>query len=764
MKRRDFLQRVGWMTTAMGALQAGLTCLGDRYAQALAQPTSRKLALLVGINQYADTALNGCVTDVELQRELLIHRFGFNPSDILVLTDRDATRQKIVEAFVHHLSAQAGSGDTIVFHFSGFGRRVKLGETANVVQNTLVPIDNAQGTVNDLLEQTLQLLWRSLSTDRVTAVLDTSYVDTGNGVIGNLKIRSLKSPSLVLDREVESDFAAQLLSEVRTVSSKRQAQERSGPLPGVVLAAASSAALTSSSSPLSWGEKALEAQWNGFSAGLFTYALTQYLWTATPATTLHISLSRATGVVEQLAGPHQLPSLAGQDASVRSLPVYYLTPNAPWGAEGAISAVEEDGKTAQLWLGGLPASTIEAYGVNSILTVAQTVEDAQPVELQIRSREGLTVKAKLRNPEATEPFALQPGQLVQESVRMVPRHQSLTVAISTELERIERVDATSAFASIPHVSTTVTGESVQPADCLFSKVKEADLVKIAATSAKSEGSYGLFSPSQVLIANTIGEKGEAVKTAVRRIVPQLEALRAAKLLRQTDNLGSSRLRVKAVLEMAAPREQILMQRQPIRTQNPDRPLRESLDNEMLSLSIGSRIRYRLDNQEAFPVYFLLFGLDDTGSIISISRPSSVAISPLQSVQKSASSLDANEEGKSAIFKQEVIPNGGSLTIPQALNSVEWAIAGPTGLAETLLIFSIAPFGHTLDTLKIAKSSTTGEDKSAGTLLNPLEVAQCVLQDLQDASEKRSPTLATSADAYALDTQAWATLRFIYRVV
>uniref|UniRef100_A0ACD5GQD5 Uncharacterized protein n=1 Tax=Desertifilum tharense IPPAS B-1220 TaxID=1781255 RepID=A0ACD5GQD5_9CYAN len=78
----------------------------------------------------------------------------------------------------------------------------------------------------------------------------------------------------------------------------------------MVLAAASSAALTSSSSPLSWGEKYLEAQWNGFSAGLFTYALTQYLWTATPATTLHISLSRATGVVEQLAGPHQLPSLA----------------------------------------------------------------------------------------------------------------------------------------------------------------------------------------------------------------------------------------------------------------------------------------------------------------------------------------------------------------------------------------------------------------------------------------------------------------------
>ncbi len=81
LRRRTFLTQAG-----LGLSEAGLVWLGDRDQQALAKPTRRKLALLVGINQYSSTSnflpLAGCLTDVELQRELLIHRFGFQPSDI----------------------------------------------------------------------------------------------------------------------------------------------------------------------------------------------------------------------------------------------------------------------------------------------------------------------------------------------------------------------------------------------------------------------------------------------------------------------------------------------------------------------------------------------------------------------------------------------------------------------------------------------------------------------------------------------------------
>jgi hypothetical protein len=67
----------------------------------------------VGINQYKDAPLQGCVTDVNLQQQLLIHRFGFNPKDILILTDEQATRQGILNAFEEHLIKQAKPGDVV---------------------------------------------------------------------------------------------------------------------------------------------------------------------------------------------------------------------------------------------------------------------------------------------------------------------------------------------------------------------------------------------------------------------------------------------------------------------------------------------------------------------------------------------------------------------------------------------------------------------------------------------------------------------------
>jgi hypothetical protein len=66
---------------------------------------------------------------------------------------------------------------------------------------------------------------------------------------------------------------------------------------------------------------------------------------------------------------------------------------------------------------------------------------------------------------------IQVGQLVQEAIRVLPRNLGLTVALDVHLERIERVDATSAFANIPSVSSVVVAGE-QPADYLFGKVQE----------------------------------------------------------------------------------------------------------------------------------------------------------------------------------------------------------------------------------------------------------------------------------------------------
>lgn len=118
LRRRHFLQLAGASLGAIGLNQVDFFRQGDRIHYALAQDTPRKLALLIGINGYYERPLSGCANDVQLQYELLVHRYGFNPQDILIVTDENSagtldlpardiittpTRQTIINAFRDHL-------------------------------------------------------------------------------------------------------------------------------------------------------------------------------------------------------------------------------------------------------------------------------------------------------------------------------------------------------------------------------------------------------------------------------------------------------------------------------------------------------------------------------------------------------------------------------------------------------------------------------------------------------------------------------------
>ena len=204
LKRREFLQRAGLLLAALGINQR----LYYRSDQALAQPARRKLALLVGINQYPTTnriqePLQGCLTDVELQRNLLIYKFGFQPDDIVTLTNEAATRNQIESAFISHLIEQAKMGDLALFHFSGYGScipRYNLVSNSSQIQHSFLPVDVALSeteTVNDILEDTLWLLLRSLKTSNIITILDTSFIYPGYHQQGTLKIRAIPSPTTV---------------------------------------------------------------------------------------------------------------------------------------------------------------------------------------------------------------------------------------------------------------------------------------------------------------------------------------------------------------------------------------------------------------------------------------------------------------------------------------------------------------------------------------------------------------------------------------
>jgi len=813
LDRRTFLQKAGLGLAGLGVSETVLSLLGDqslavpmldRYFQVLAQPGVRKLALLVGINQYPRiTGLGGCITDVELQRELLIHRFGVDPSDILTLTDNQATRENIETTFLEHLTKQAKAGDVVLFHFSGYGSRVKVTQESQtdqqvIIQNSLVPADGIVPTkgmpvANDLLEETLILLMRSLATDHITAVFDTSYTRAANTLQGNLRVRSCPNPPAERPSPGELAFQEKILRTLKDRGRQVSPSESLAQVPGIVLTAAGPSQL------------ATEAQWHGFSAGLFTYALTQHLWQASSATTIRVSLSRTAGTVNQLAGKEQQPRLSGKKSQQKPLLAYYLPPDPSIGADGVVRAIEDNGKAAQLWLAGLPATVLEYYGTNSLLQLvgslgeglpssgqeelkvsnsqvetsdvqptdlapgkdlaepAPTIE--KPIQLQVRSKEGLIAKARIVGTNVAENYQLQVGQLVQEVVRVLPRNLGLTIALDSLLERIERVDATSAFASIPSVSSVV-GAGEQPADYLFGKMINTQPTKVASEAvAGSEiseslannavanaGGYGLFYLARDPIPNTTGEAGEAVKSAANRLTPKLKTLRAAKLLRLTANEGSSRLGIRASLERVEAQPKMVMQRETLRVSTSPNILTDhrvegdlilsAAESSIPTLPIGSRIQYRLENYSDYPVYFIFLGVDTNTNAIALYKIRENSNMPLQ---------DA------------VIQPGQALTIPQPAASFNWVVPGPAGLVELQLICSRAPFKKAITTLEAA-GRPKGEGERIDDLFNPLEVAQAVLQDLHNASNVSSDIIGTVSDSYVLDVNAWATLNFVYQVV
>ncbi|MFY7803267.1 MAG: caspase family protein [Limnoraphis robusta] len=782
LKRREFLQRASLLLTALGISETQWWLMSDRYYQALAQPTRRKLALLVGINQYPGGSsgfepLRGCVTDVELQRELLTRRFGFQDSDIITLSNLEATRENIENTFLTHLSQQAKPGDVVVFHFSGYGSSIPHFNSSNhssTSQNALVPIDGSpsaqeNGEINDLLEDTLWLLLRSLPTHQVITVLDTSYVYPGVSQQGAFRIRSSGSPNISQLSQAELAFQEQLLSQLN-LDREQLEKRRPNQFPGIVLSATKPS------------QVAVEMNRENWSAGLFTHTLTQTLWSAFPSDRLQSCLIQVAGRVEQTMGAAQQPQFYQELNSATELPSEHrLTLNRLFSqdqpADGVIKAIEDNGKTAKLLLSGLPASILDYYEANSLYTVlpdSQSQTSAILTQLVIRSRMGLTAKAMVRSiggvTSSVVPEILV-GQRVQESIRVLPRQINLKVALDPKLARIERVDATSAFSGIPHVSV-VTPE--QPGDYILGRVRDTTIAQSPSAPLPSlfQGRYGLFSMGQAVLPESIGEGGEAVKIAVQRLVPQLRTRLAVKLLSLTLNDQSSLMKTRATLALLSPQAKVLISREtpqkhaeenPIPTEPKDSSppsasptLTPSVSQGIVSVPVGSRLQYQLQNNGNLPLYFIWFHLNTRGQAY------------LLDLLLDESETDDNSTTES---RQQQVAPGKILSLPPTPSYTDTAstemlgeiVRGPTGLAETYLILSHYPFTQTLKV--IDQTNKSGESNTKFRMLsNPLDVAEAILEDLNKASQLGVERAGISTDSLALDINAWATFNFIYRVV
>ena len=106
-----------------------------------------RYALLVGINAYRHRLpLRGCINDLELTRETLRDRFGFELERIQMLKDDQATLEAI-RAAMGALAAEVGPDDLVVFYFSGSGSQIRDPSGVDGWVNSLVLSDSGRGDV-----------------------------------------------------------------------------------------------------------------------------------------------------------------------------------------------------------------------------------------------------------------------------------------------------------------------------------------------------------------------------------------------------------------------------------------------------------------------------------------------------------------------------------------------------------------------------------------------------------------------------------------
>ena len=179
---------------------------------------SSRRALCVGINNfqnYPSAALQGCVNDANDMASVLKEFLGFSGSDIILLTDAQATKSNIMKNLESMVKdAKAGKYNYLVFSLSSHGTQVPdvSGDEPDNADEAFCPYDLAQAgdqwdpkhviTDDELHDLFIQLPPKVL----LEVFLDTCHSGTGIRAIDLLldrKPRYLPPPSLKAFEKLE---------------------------------------------------------------------------------------------------------------------------------------------------------------------------------------------------------------------------------------------------------------------------------------------------------------------------------------------------------------------------------------------------------------------------------------------------------------------------------------------------------------------------------------------------------------------------------
>ncbi|MBV5260752.1 caspase family protein [Synechococcus moorigangaii CMS01] len=651
-RRRDFLQALGLTCGALG-FSACLPPAVSQSAQALRQFQGRKLALLIGIDHYGQGFdLGGAAQDLKIQKNLLVHHFGFNAADVLTLQDEQATLTRLRQLFQVDLKALVQPEDLLFVHFSGYGTRLQ-GQIESFPALVLPDPDGPQAIALGILQQFLSIL----NPAQAILVLDTSFDPATRPPAAYWRPRTYPSTTTVA---IAQDTETQSLSSYGR-----------GRSPLIQLVAAAQGITP-------------EIQINGAMAGLFTAALGEYLTACAPLGTVALG---QTSLMARLPQDESQPATL-EFTGTKSNRLYGVSPKMTLPATGTI--VTQTATGLELYLGGLAPEIFQAIAPGSEF-VART--ETAP-SLQLNSKTGVFGQSKTVTPGLTL------GTPLQETKRHLPRNLTLKIALAEDLSRIERVDATSAFASIGPVASV--SSPLDWVDYVF------------------EANYQLTTITGKTVPGVVpaSDANEAIKSSVIRLQPRLEQLLALKWLRLLVNGSSTQLPLKCQL------------------QRRDR-FSTVLTEKMTPLGLAAVP----EKSNPLPSFLLaekgLFHLENTGT------------QPLFGV------------GFAQSPKQELFlltPKEGFVLTPAAPSmALEFAALRPLGRWQTYWIVGDRPFGQFQEQLtQLFGDLETIPQK----LEKPLPLIQALLSDLQ---ETPTAGTESNKENYIFSTRRWAGLPFAYVV-
>ncbi|MEB3293559.1 MAG: caspase family protein [Synechococcales bacterium] len=609
LNRRHFLQFSGATLASIGLSQLDFFSQAHQHNQVLAQSTGRKYALLIGINQYNDpniNPLNGCLSDVEMQYNLLRYRYGFAPENIRILTDdtpEKPTRDNILRAFEEHLIAQVKPGDVAIFHYSGHGGLMEDPhpiDPKSTTNGTLIPMDCQLNARNDIMGRTLFLLSKQIQTEAFTMVLDSCH--SGGGTRGNSIVRALRTgrSNEPIDQPSPAELAYQAKQREKLggLSEAQLTQLRkAGIAKGVAIGSAQKEQL------------AVDARFSGFHAGALTYLLTRYLWQSPTAEPLKDTFGRLALMTREVAADSNNPQEPIKEIApgkpLDTQPMYQITADRP-NAEGVITKVSAN-QPIEFWLGGVSSSSLAAYEPGSLFSV---LDDRGNVvgEIEQTGRAGLVGYGILK--QGNRPTV---GTLLREKLRKVPTDLPLQVAISPKIttHRNALQAELAKVSNIQVVEITKLSSGGVIIGSLTPKIRQEASTK-GITISQPPGSIGLLTVTEGAIAESFGRLDESPQNIVKRLRPQLKSLLARQFLQHVLNSNTSQLKVDVSLKETINRKETGKDIQILASANP----RSNIARKPAEpLKVKSTLNISVTNRESVPIYMAAISIGDTGELV-----------------------------------------------------------------------------------------------------------------------------------------------------